>query len=85
MQVAKVGSPSWVGHSYGLKNSNGSVQNVSNPIINSKYNLNELRRVAIDKLIEFRLWQHVKVLLPLCLLHRYYYFRHKLRNLLIGA
>lgn len=39
MQVSKVGSPSWVGHGYGLKNSNGSVQNVSNPIINSKYNL----------------------------------------------
>ena len=37
MQVSKVGSPSWVGRSYGLKNSNGSVQNVSNPIINSKY------------------------------------------------
>jgi regulator of protease activity HflC (stomatin/prohibitin superfamily) len=39
MQVSKVGSPSWVGRGYGLKNSNGSVQNVSNPIINSKYNL----------------------------------------------
>ena len=39
MQVSKVGSPSWAGRSYGLKNSNGSVQSVSHPIINSKNSL----------------------------------------------
>lgn len=39
MQVSKVGSASWVGTNYGLKKSNGSVQGVSNPFINSKYNL----------------------------------------------
>lgn len=52
---------------------------------NCKYALSELRRLVIKKVVEFRLYKYVKVLLPLFILHRYYYVRHKLRILLKGA
>lgn len=52
---------------------------------NSIYALDELRRLAINKLVEFRLYKYAIVLLPLVVLYRYYYIRHTLRILLKGA